>query len=630
LRRIRVVRGKRRGRGRRGPAPFPWGGASSMDCPQDTPARRLLRLVEPAPELPPAQTADSLLAAWADGWREAGVWLLLVPETRLAAWEEALTPRMRRAAAVPAAMGERGRAALRVGLHHGGALLAGGRMGADGWSPALLTRLQPGPGLVAGWAAPAAVLGLAACEDFPAELAAVRPEPFPVRTRPCPMPLTRSAITPQDVHEILGRWILADGYPLVVDLERSSGTVLVDAREGREYLDFFGCFGASPLGWNPPELRDPAWLAKAADAAVNKPSNSDLYSVPMAEFVERMAEVARPEGYEDMFFVDGGALAVENALKIAFDWKVRRNRAKGVDADVGQRVLHFERAFHGRSGYTMSLTNTSPEKTAYFPKFEGWPRVAAPAPEFPLTQERLADLVRDEEEALARVDAAFERYGDDIACIVVEPIQCEGGDRHFRGEFLRGLQARAERWDCLFVLDEVQTGFFTTGRAWCFEHFDDLRPDVFAFGKKSQQCGVMAGPRVRQVPGNVFETSSRINSTWGGNLMDMVRATRILEVIRDEDLAANAAAQGAHWLEGMRELEKRHDVVRNSRGRGLIMAFDLPDGLQRDRMVEALREGGLLGLPCGERSVRFRPHLRVRRDEVDRALEITEAALARL
>ncbi len=440
-----------------------------------------------------------------------------------------------------------------------------------------------------------------------------------------PLPTTDA----RQVHEVLGRWMLADGLPYVVDLQASRGSILVDAASGREYLDFFGCFGSCPLGWNPPALRDPAWLEAVQDAAVNRPSNSDLYTREMASFVQTFAEVALPEGYRHLFFIDGGALAVENALKTAFDWKIRRNRAKGVDADVGTRILHFRHAFHGRSGYTLSLTNTSPDKTRYFPKF-AWPRVSSPARRFPATEENLAAVREAEGRSLAEIDAAFAEHGDDIAAIIIEPLQCEGGDRHFRPEFLQALQARCERHDCLFIVDEVQTGFFASGKAWAFQHYG-IEPDIVVFGKKAQQCGILAGPKVDLVPDNVFAVSSRINSTWGGNLVDMVRATRILQEVRDQDLAANAAAMGQRWQEGMAALAGgRPELVDNVRALGLLMAFDLPDGATRDRALAAMREEGLLGLACGERSVRFRPHLAVTAEDVDRALELIGRALDRL
>ncbi len=441
--------------------------------------------------------------------------------------------------------------------------------------------------------------------------------------------ITTQHTDPQNVHSSLGNWILADGYSFVLDLEKSQGADLYDSRSGRTYLDFFGCFGSTPIGWNHPALVDPEWLQSVSGVVANRPANSDLYTTEMADFVARMGEVAAPEGYHHMFFVDGGALAVENALKVAFDWKVRRNRAKGVDADVGSKVLHFEKAFHGRSGYTLSLTNTLPDKIDYFPKFEDWPRVFAPQVKFPLEGENLVAHVAAEQKCFDTIDAAFAQHGDDIAAILIETMQCEGGDRYFRAEFLQGLQARCEKYDCLFICDEVQTGYFGSGKPWMFEHYG-ITPDIFSFGKKSQQCGIMASSRIDQVPDNCFEKSSRINSTWGGNLVDMVRATRVLEVVRDDKLCDNAAAMGERWLTGMRAMATELDQVENARGMGLLMAFDLPSAEMRDGALAGMMENGMIGLGSGERTVRFRPHLAITSANVDLALELTEKTLKSL
>jgi L-lysine 6-transaminase len=436
-------------------------------------------------------------------------------------------------------------------------------------------------------------------------------------------------ISPDSVHENLGNWILVDGYPFVCDLEKSKGATLFDSRSGKEYLDFFGCFGSTPIGWNHPALRNPAFLNRAANAVVNKPANSDVYTAEMAEFVNTFGEIAVPDGYRHLFFVDGGALAVENALKVAFDWKIRRNRAKGIDADVGTKILHFEKAFHGRSGYTLSLTNTLPDKVDYFPKFTDWPRISAPAVNFPCEGSSLEDVIQAEEQSLNAIDEAFACHGDDIAAILIETIQCEGGDRHFRPEYLQALQGRCEKYDCLFLLDEVQTGFFATGKAWAWEHYG-IQPDIWSFGKKAQQCGIVAGPKIDLVPGNCFETSSRINSTWGGNLVDMIRSTAVLETIQADDLASNAGYQGERWISGMQGIAKGFDMATNVRGKGLVYAFDLPNGDLRNSLLSKMTDGGLLGLPSGDRTVRFRPHLAITDGDTDRCLEILEASLAKL
>ena len=197
----------------------------------------------------------------------------------------------------------------------------------------------------------------------------------------------RSARVPAAaVHKRLAEYLLTDGYRLVLDLEHSHGSWLVDARDGREYLDLYTQFASAPLGANPPGIvGDPEFMALLAVVAASKPANPDMYTTHLADFVETFGRVLGDPALPHLFFVEGGALAVENALKTAFDWKSRRNEAAGRSRDLGTRVMHLTRAFHGRSGYTMSLTNTDPAKTDRYPVFD-WPRIDVPAITFPLEQ----------------------------------------------------------------------------------------------------------------------------------------------------------------------------------------------------------------------------------------------------
>ena len=431
-------------------------------------------------------------------------------------------------------------------------------------------------------------------------------------------------LLPTDVHSSLGRHLLVDGFDLVLDLVESSGSRLVDARTGTSYLDLFTFFASSALGMNHPALvEDPVFTAELLEAARNKPSNSDIYTVAMARFVDTFSRVLGDPGLPHLFFVEGGALAVENALKVAFDWKSRWNESHGLDPRLGTKVLHLQEAFHGRSGYTLSLTNTDPVKVARFPQF-AWPRIPSPylSPDL--------DVISREHEALAAARAAFAQHPHDIACFLMEPIQGEGGDHHFRPEFLQAMQALCHEHDALFVLDEVQSGAGMTGSAWAFQQMG-VQPDVVAFGKKTQVCGVMAGGRVDEVPDNVFAVSSRINSTWGGSLVDMVRCRRILEVVESEGLIARAGASGAHLLGLLQELAGRHPVVTDPRGRGLMCAFSLPSGQVRDDVLAAARDDEhVLLLGCGTRSIRFRPALTVTDADLEAGLAALDRVLTRL
>lgn len=429
-------------------------------------------------------------------------------------------------------------------------------------------------------------------------------------------------VTPARVHEILSASILADGFDMVLDLRKSRGLRLVDARTGTVYLDMFGFFASNALGMNHPALADDrAFRASLSDAAVNKPSNSDIYTVEMARFVETFVRVLGDPRLPHLFFIDGGGLAVENALKIAFDWKSRHNEMHGRPGELGTKVLHLTGAFHGRTGYTMSLTNTDPVKTARFPKFD-WPRIETPY----LTDGR--DIETAERRALDQAIHAFAENPHDIACFIAEPIQGEGGDRHMRPEFLRTMQDLCHDNDALFILDEVQTGVGLTGTTWAYQQLG-LEPDVVAFGKKTQVCGVMAGGRVDEVPDNVFHVSSRLNSTWGGNLTDMVRSRRIMEIIDRDELVEGARELGAHLLERLTALAAGHPEVSDPRGRGLMCAITLDTAQSRDAVVNRLRENEqVLILGTGERGIRFRPPLTVTTAELDEAVDALERALS--
>jgi L-lysine 6-transaminase len=436
-------------------------------------------------------------------------------------------------------------------------------------------------------------------------------------------------VSPSEVHEVLARSVLTDGMKLVVDLTRSRGSRLVDARNGKRYLDMYTFFASAPLGLNPVGLvDDPTFMAELAEIAVNKPANPDMYSTAYAEFVATFVRVLGDPALPHLFFVEGGALAVENALKVAFDWKSRKNEAAGRDRRLGTRIMHLTRAFHGRSGYTLSLTNTEPNKTDRFPMFD-WPRIDVPAMVFPMA-DHLDEVVAAEQRALARARAAFEAHPHDIAAFIAEPIQGEGGDNHLRPEFLKAMLDLTHGHDALFILDEVQTGVGTTGTPWAYQQLG-VQPDVVAFAKKAQLGGIMAGGRVDEVPDNVFAVSGRINSTWGGGLTDMVRCRRLLEVIESAGLIEAAGRKGALLVAGLESVAAESGRLDNVRGRGLFVACDLPDTRQRDRMVADLRrKERVIVLPCGERSIRFRPALSVSEDEISEAVQAVGRSARRL
>ena len=432
-------------------------------------------------------------------------------------------------------------------------------------------------------------------------------------------------VLPSEVHIVLNRHMLADGFNLVVDLQKSHGSYIYDSRSNRTLLDFYTFFASGALGMNHPKLTTPEFLEKLGRAAVNKPSNSEAFTVEMAEFVETFARIAQPSYLPYAFFIEGGALGNENALKAAFDWKVRKNLAKGYTRELGMQVIHFKNAFHGRTGYTMSLTNTDPIKVKYFPKFQ-WPRIHNPILSFPLTDAGLEQVKKEETMAIDQIKTAISQNLDDIAALIIEPIQAEGGDNYFRKEFFIELRTICDESDIMLIFDEVQVGVGITGKMWAHEYF--VKPDMMSFGKKMHVCGFISSTRIDETPDNVFHVPSRLNSTFGGNLVDMVRATRILEIIDEENLVENARVVGEYLHKNLLELQEEYPLlVSNVRGLGLFCAMDMDAHQNRELIKEKALGKGLMLIGCSERTIRFRPPLNLSKAEVDEGIDIMRYCL---
>src|SRR6516225_8570415 len=290
----------------------------------------------------------------------------------------------------------------------------------------------------------------------------------------------RKSVGPARVLDTLSRHILLDGFKIVLDQERSSGSHLVDAANGHRLIDLYGFFGSLTIGFNHPYFDQPEVQRDLLRAAKAKVANSDVYSESYAEFVETFARVA-------------GLRPLSKYLFVKFDW----------------------------------------------------PRVSCPHIDFSLAEpEREKDVITREKKAEQEIRDWIDKRRIDICAIIIEPIQGEGGDNHFRGEWLKKLRRICDENDILLIFDEVQCGMGATGKMWCCQHFDIL-PDLLSFGKKAQTCGVMAGPRLDEVNDNAFRLPSRLNSTWGGNLTDMVRSMHYMHIIEKEFLVENAAKVGA-------------------------------------------------------------------------------------
>lgn len=405
------------------------------------------------------------------------------------------------------------------------------------------------------------------------------------------------------IHETIGRHVLIDDNALVVDLKNSHGSWFVDAVTGRKYLDCFSQYASMPLGWNHPDVLKQIDKFEPS-ALIHKVANSDILSTPYADFVETFERFA--QDFQYFYFVDGGTLGCENALKAAFDYRSQKYNLKDNEMDV----IHLQHAFHGRSGYMLSSTNTTPDKTDRYPKFT-WTRITCPD----------ASLDQNlESESLEQAEKALQK--GNVACIILEPILSEGGDIHLRPSFLGNIRRLADQYDALLIFDEVQTAMMT-GKFWAYQHFG-ICPDMVCFGKKLQVCGFCCTKKIDEVKNNVFKVHSRINSTWGGNLVDMIRSTIFMKVIHENNLIDSANAVGEYFLNKLQcELS---EPITNIRGRGLMIAFDLPSTEIRNTFLGNVSKEVLV-LKCGDKSIRLRPALTFSKEDADIATSVFKKVL---
>ena len=232
-----------------------------------------------------------------------------------------------------------------------------------------------------------------------------------------------------------------------------------------------------------------------------------------------------------------------------------------------------------------------------------------------------------EAEALDQIKGAISQHGNDVAALIIEPIQGEGGDHHFRTEFFQALRQICDENEIMLIYDEVQSGMGITGKWWAWQNHN-VAPDLMGFGKKSQVCGFVSTTRLDEVENHVFKESSRINSTWGGNLTAMVRLTIYLSIIQEENLIDAANKTGEYLHNQLLSLQDDYaDLVSNARGAGLMRAFDLPNAETRDKLLNQIIQNGTLILGSGDNAIRFRPPLNISTDEIDYGIDIIRKSL---
>jgi 4-aminobutyrate aminotransferase / (S)-3-amino-2-methylpropionate transaminase len=423
---------------------------------------------------------------------------------------------------------------------------------------------------------------------------------------------------------------------LVVDDEKSEGPWLVDV-DGNVMLDLFASFALGALGYNHPRLLAVARSDAFARAAVNPTSTPFLTTPAWFDFLAGL-ERYKPPGTSKIYCVDAGGEGVEAALKTAFITHGEKRRARlgkpksplELSASEQEAILRnagtdavvvaFDGAFHGRGIGPLSATHSKVMHKADLPAFP-WPMAPYPANRFPL--ERFAEEnARAEESALGELERILDAHTDRVAAIVVEPVQSEGGDRHASPAFYRKVQALARAAGAALVLDEVQTGVGTSGTLWCHEQLElDGPPDLCCFGKKMQMGGFFATEAM------AVTQFGRMYQTRNGDRARAMLGLATFDTIADEGLLANVHETGEHFLAGLEELARKHPILTEPRGRGFLLAFDLPTVATRDDFLARALRRGVFGTYTGSRSVRLRPHLVTTNKEADIALGVFDEVL---
>lgn len=379
-------------------------------------------------------------------------------------------------------------------------------------------------------------------------------------------------------------------YPLVI--ADGSGLFLQDV-DGNSFLDFTSNISSCPLGYSHPDIMQV--LVDRSKNGAHKIAGQDFYCKEHAELSEHMSSII-PQGFRT-FFINSGAEAVENAIKVAY----RKMSPTTPSTLPGVSCVN---AFHGRTLGALSFTLSKPvQKKGY--------------PELPVLRIKFCTSDSDPE-----MDAAEKVLSENkVAFIMSEVVQGEGGYNIASSKFIQNLRRCADRHGVPLILDEVQSGMGRTGRWWAFEHYG-VRPDIMS-AAKALQVGMTAFASALD-PGE----QGALSSTWGGgSRIDMAVGAKIIEVIKKDKLLDNATATGAKLKKGMQELAGKGGLI-DVRGLGLMIGIEFDSKQNRDERLTKAFKKGLLLLPAGQKSMRVIPPLTITEEEVNEGLELMRQALS--
>jgi L-lysine 6-transaminase len=424
----------------------------------------------------------------------------------------------------------------------------------------------------------------------------------------------------------LSNYVITEAYPFVTDLGKCRGLNLVTV-DGDTIVDWGGLYGSKLIGYNHPRLMTDAYARELLIAANTKMPNPDLLTPQCLAYyrlLHRLAPRCMVKDGVEVYAVNSGAEAVENLMKYFINLFHHRQAARNRPAGT-PRFVYFDQAFHGRTVYALNVTTLKNDPIATR-DFQGI--IAGNLQvQFPALHTRLTAVENDEKVAatLKTLEDLFTTYGDEIAGVILEPLQGAGGHRLAPAHFYTELSKLCAKYDVPWGLDEVQTSGGQTGAVFSIDLFDIPHPPQAVATAKKFGNGVVY---MRQS----MEDVGVLDSTWGGSLADMVRFVHEWQIVEDEKLIEQVPAKTGRLVAGLKALEARFpDKLCNVRGLGLYQGFNVLGQGAKGRLIDlALQEENYLLLGAGIYSVRLRPPLDVTESDIDALLAVLERLLPRV
>ena len=393
-------------------------------------------------------------------------------------------------------------------------------------------------------------------------------------------------------------------YGIKIDYEKSQGSYIYDKITKKKYLDFFGQYASLSLGYNHPIFKTIDFETEIKKIAHVKITNCETLSDEVIEFDNEFRKFTNINNYFKYFhYCCTGSLAVESAIKTALDYK----NIKGEPY-----IISFKGSFHGINSYGGFITDRFKPVNS---RLDGFPIKFSNNIENPIITYNNNISVNNLDLVKLKLNEIKKNIEENknIVCILIEPIQSTYGDRYFPIEFFKGLRDIADKYDIPLIFDEIQVGFGTTGKIWYFQHLNII-PDIVIFGKKTQISGIM----VKEKFGKIFQTPTRLEVTWNGNVIDMVRCKYIIRAYNKYKVLYNVNKMSKILKDKLLQIK----YIKNLRNYGLLFAFDLESTTTRDKLVKYLYDNGIICNPTRDFSIRFRPNLLINENDTDYLLEV--------